>query len=112
MVFLIIAESLSFAGIGLLLNSCSAGYVTTEPVYTEYARPQPPSAFHVWKDGDWVYNRQTKVYVQNRGYWDKPHQNQSYRTGQWHSTPRGKYWEKGSWQKNEHSERMQNRRAR
>ena len=100
----------SLGGTGLLMNSCSAGYVATEPVYTEYSRPERPTEHHVWVDDNWVYDRQTNVYVQHNGYWSKPHQNQSYRSGQWQSTPRGKYWEKGHWERNDHQEKRHNRR--
>lgn len=99
----------SLAGIGLFLNSCMAGYVATEPTYSEYSRPQRPSDLHVWIDGDWVYNRSTHVYVQRNGYWEKPQQNRIYISGQWQSTPRGKYWEKGHWQKNTREENRRNR---
>jgi len=90
----------SLAGIGLFLNSCAAGYVATEPTYAEYSRPQRPSDLHVWIDGDWVYNRQSQIYVQNNGYWEKPQQNRAYVKGSWQSTPKGKSWEKGRWEKN------------
>lgn len=89
----------SLAGIGLFFNGCVAGYVATEPTYSEYSRPQRPSDLHVWIDGDWVFNRSTRVYVQRNGYWVQPQQNRIYVTGQWQTTPRGKYWSKGHWQK-------------
>jgi hypothetical protein len=90
----------SFVGMGLFVNSCSLGYVATEPVYVENARPARPSNLHVWIDGDWVYSRQTNAYARNSGYWEMPRQNRSYVSGQWQSGTRGKYWEKGHWQKN------------
>lgn len=89
----------SIAGMGLLLNSCAAGYVATVPTYHEYSRPQRPSDHHIWIDGNWIYNRQTHVYVQRNGYWQKPHQNQIYVSGHWKSTPRGHQWVSGKWQK-------------
>ena len=79
----------SLAGIVLFLNSCAAGYVATEPTYVEYSRPQRPSDLHVWIDGDWVFNRSTRVYVQKNGYWEQPRQNQTYVSGQWQTTPKG-----------------------
>ena len=91
----------SLAGIGLLFNSCAAGYVATVPVYNEYSRPQRPSDLHIWIDGNWVFNRQTRVYVQRNGYWQKPHQNQIYVSGHWQSTPRGHQWVSGKWQKHD-----------
>jgi len=99
----------SFAGIGLFMNSCMAGYVATEPTYTEYSRPERPSDLHVWIDGDWIYNQSSHVYVQNRGYWEKPQQNRIYIQGSWQSTPKGKHWTKGRW---ENKDRQQNRRSR
>lgn len=58
----------SLAGIGLLLNSCMAGYVATEPAYTVYARPPQPSNLHIWINGDWGWNSQRHMYVQKTGY--------------------------------------------
>ena len=89
----------SLAGIGLLLNSCFAGYVTTEPVYVEYARPARPSNVHIWINGDWAYNYHTHAYVQKTGYWVMPGQGRTYVSGQWQTTPRGKHWAPGRWQK-------------
>jgi len=99
----------SLAGIGLFFNGCMAGYVATEPTYSEYSRPQRPSDLHVWIDGDWVFNRQTQVYVQRNGYWMQPQQNRVYVSGHWQTTPRGKYWSKGRWQKNSRQENRHNR---
>jgi hypothetical protein len=89
----------SLAGMGLILNSCVAGYVAEEPGYVEYARPMRPSEQHIWIDGDWGWNNQTHVYVQRAGYWDKPRQGKSFVAGHWQSTPKGKSWSKGHWQK-------------
>jgi len=92
---------ISLAGVLLLLNACSTtGYVTTEPAYVEYTRPERPSNLHIWIDGDWQYNNQTHVYVQKNGYWSKPSQGRTYETGHWQSTPKGKSWSKGHWKKN------------
>ncbi len=90
----------SLAGIGLFMNSCMAGYVTSEPTYSEYSRPQRPSDVHVWIDGDWVYNQSSHVYVQKRGYWTRPQPNRIYIKGSWQSSSKGKHWEKGRWEKN------------
>jgi len=100
---------ISLTGIVLFLNSCAAGYVATEPTYSEYSRPQRPSDLHVWINGDWEYNRSTRAYVQRNGYWEQPQQNRTYVSGYWQSTPRGKYWAKGHWKKNG---RQQNRHSR
>ncbi len=102
------------AGFGTVLNSCVGGYITTEPAYVEYSRPQRPSETHIWIDGDWNWNNQTHVYVQKAGFWDRPRQGQSYVTGRWQTTSRGKSWSKGYWkkdgqQKNKHQNRQGNR---
>lgn len=99
----------SLAGIGLFLNSCMAGYIATEPAYSEYSRPQRPSELHVWIDGDWVYNRSTRVYVQRSGYWQQPRQGRVYVSGQWQSTPRGKYWSHGHWKKQNYNSKHDKR---
>lgn len=99
----------SIAGMGVLLNSCSTGYVATQPSYIEHARPDRPSNLHVWIDGDWSYNRQAHAYVQQKGYWKKPNPNRFYVSGQWETTPKGKYWNKGRWQKKEREENRHNR---
>jgi len=91
---------ISFAGVLLLLNSCSTtGYVATEPAYVEYTRPAPPSNIHVWVDGDWIYNRQTHVYVRQNGYWQKPNHGRTYVSGHWQVGPRGRSWAPGHWQR-------------
>jgi hypothetical protein len=90
----------SLVGIGLLFNACMAGYVATEPVYMETARPARHSDGQIWINGDWSYNRQTRVYVQPTGYWQNPNRGRTYVSGHWQSTPRGKYWAKGHWQHN------------
>lgn len=100
---------ISLAGIGLFFNACTAAYVATEPSYIEYSRPQQPSTFHIWIEGDWVYNRQTQMYVQNSGYWEKPVQGRTYVSGHWQTTPRGKYWSKGHWQRKAREENRHNR---
>ena len=38
----------SLAAMGLFLNSCMEGYVTTEPTYVEYSRPQRPHDDYIW----------------------------------------------------------------
>ena len=91
---------ISLAGVLLLLNSCSTtGYVATEPLYVEYTRPAAPSNIHVWVDGDWIYNRQTHVYVRQNGYWQKPSNGRTYVSGHWQVGPRGRSWAPGHWQK-------------
>lgn len=99
----------SMAGMGLFLNSCAAGYVATEPTYAEYSRPQRPSDLYVWVDGNWVYNRSSRGYVQERGNWQKPQPNRVYQKGYWQSGPKGKSWKKGYWQKKGREENRHNR---
>ncbi|HAG16158.1 MAG TPA: hypothetical protein DCG69_06480 [Bacteroidales bacterium] len=99
----------SVAAMGLFFNSCVAGYVTTEPSYVEYSRPQRPNDSYVWVDGDWVYNRSSNVYVQKNGYWVQPRQERVYVTGHWQSTPRGKHWVPGQWQKKNSNGKSQKR---
>lgn len=89
----------SLAGMGLFLNSCVAGYVATEPTYMEVTRPPRPSDNHVWINGDWSWNRQTRVYVQKDGYWDKPNQGRTFVSGHWQTSSRGYAWAPGHWQK-------------
>jgi hypothetical protein len=94
----------SLAGIGLLFNSCVAGYVETEPSYVVINRPAQPSNVHVWIDGGWGWSNQSHGYVQRTGYWDKPRQGHTYVSGHWQSSPKGKYWENGRWEKhNDHN---------
>jgi hypothetical protein len=83
----------------MVLNSCFAGFVATEPSYVEYSRPERPSTQYIWIDGDWGWNYQTHVYVQKAGYWDRPRQGQSYQPGHWQSNAKGKSWSNGRWQK-------------
>lgn len=87
-----------FAGIGLFLNSCMSGYVGSEPVYIEYARPAQPGNLYIWIAGDWGWNNQSNVYVRKPGNWEKPRQGQTYVSGHWQSTTKGKYWSNGYWQ--------------
>jgi hypothetical protein len=88
-----------FTGIGIVLNSCMAGYIASEPTYTEYARPQRLNEIQIWIDGDWNWNYRTHAYVQKAGYWEQPRQGQSYVAGRWQTTQHGKSWTKGYWQK-------------
>lgn len=89
-------------------SGCFAGYIESEPAYVEYSRPVRPSATYIWIDGDYSWNIQKHVYVQQKGYWQKPRNGQSYVSGQWYSTPKGKSWNKGHWQKD--NNRKSNRR--
>ena len=99
--FRMLIYATGLAGIGLLFNSCMAGYVASEPSYVEYSRPQRSNESQIWIGGDWNYNRQTHVYVQNNGYWENPRRGQTYTSGYWQTSPQGKSWTKGRW----HSEK-------
>lgn len=100
-----------FIGLAWILNSCYGGYVASEPDYVDYARPQRQYDNQIWIDGDWGWNRQSHVYVQRAGYWDRPRQGQSYVKGNWQTTQRGKTWNKGHWQKDvqQNNNRQNNR---
>lgn len=97
------------AGIGFLATNCSTGYVASEPVYIESARPERPSNLHVWIDGDWVYSRHNHAYVKHNGYWQKSSQNRTYVAGHWESTPRGNYWAPGRWERSGNKAKRQYR---
>ena len=95
---------IGFAGIALCFNSCMAGYVASEPAYVENIRPLQPSPLHIWIDGGWLFNRQSHMYVQKVGYWEKPVQGRSYVSGHWQKTQHGSYWVSGRWQRQGHGE--------
>jgi len=88
----------SIASLGFSLNSCTTGYVATEPTYIENTRPARPSNVHIWVDGNWVYSRQTRAYTRHDGYWQRPNHGRTYVSGHWQSSPRGQYWVQGRWQ--------------
>ena len=98
-----------FVAIGLCINACMAGYVATEPVYMEVARPPRPGQAYIWIDGGWAWSRQSHNYVQKRGYWEKPNQRQTYVPGHWESTPKGHYWVPAHKQKQSRREDNRNR---
>jgi hypothetical protein len=95
-----------FTGISIIFNSCAAGYVSSEPGYVEYDRPQQPGGTYIWIDGGWRWDTRSHIYVQRPGYWERPRprQHRSYIKGYWESTPRGKYWHKGHWQREQRQE--------
>jgi hypothetical protein len=41
----------------LFFNACSPGYVASEPTALVVVRPPSPGRNHIWRDGDWSYNR-------------------------------------------------------
>lgn len=87
------------AGITIVFTSCVGGYVASEPSYGYYERPARPSESHIWISGDWGWNSHSRAYVQKTGYWDRPRPGQVYVEGSWRTTPQGKSWSKGRWQK-------------
>ena len=91
-------------GIPICFDSCIPGYILSEPVYVEHARPPQPSNFHIWIDGDWVYHPQAHAYVKKEGYWKKPAPNRTYVSGYWQTTQRGHSWSPGHWQNQRHKQ--------
>lgn len=89
----------SLVGLGLFLNSCSTGYVSTTPTYVQGIRPANPGNGYIWVNDDWAYNRQSKVYVQNNGNWQKQRPRKTFVPGHWEATPRGNYWVASRWQR-------------
>jgi hypothetical protein len=88
-----------FIGMGFFFNSCIAGYVDTEPTYVEGIRPAAPSYTSIWIDGDWVYNRQNRVYARQEGHWGRPVQGKVYVAGRWEVSSKGRHWTPGRWQR-------------
>jgi hypothetical protein len=88
----------SLAGAALLFNSCTAGYVASEPSYMQYDRPGRPDDYSIWISGDWNWNSSSRIYYQSNGYWEKPRPGKTYMPGHWDSSPKGKKWSKGYWQ--------------
>ena len=92
LVFLIVlAAFVSF------VDACAPAYVRDQPSSRNFDRPQRPSDAHVWRDGDWVWNRQSRTYHQRNGSWAKPRNGRSYRQGHWNTNRRGQYWVRGQW---------------
>lgn len=82
---------------GLSFNACRPAYVTVKPTHAKIERPISPSINHVWIDGDWVYNRRSRAYIRNDGYWAKPNRGRTYTQGKWKSSRKGDYWVRGRW---------------
>ena len=89
----------SLVGMGLFFNSCIGGYIATEPSYVETVRPERPSNLHVWIDGDWIYNRQTRAYSHNEGSWQQPRPGRVFVSGHWQTTAKGRRWAPGKWRR-------------
>lgn len=79
------------------LHSCSPAYVSSQPSYSEEVRPMSPSNSHVWVGENWIYNRQTRSYNHNNGYWALPNRGKTYQQGKWNNNRNGYYWSRGRW---------------
>jgi hypothetical protein len=90
---------ISLAGLLIFFNSCSAGYVSEEPIYREGLRPQRPSDGYIWIEGNWYWNNQSRSYNRRDGYWARPHHGQRYESGHWIKTERGYRWVPGRWRR-------------
>ena len=88
---------IAFIGFALFFNACAPGYVATQPTEREMTRPARPNGNYVWINGEWVWQRQTRTYIQRNGVWAAPNRGRSYTPGHWNSTPRGHQWRKGYW---------------
>jgi len=84
-------------GIVLTFVECSPNYVRTQPTYQEGFRPTQPSNNHVWVDGNWNYNRQSRSYNRSSGFWSMPNRGRRYQAGHWGNNNRGYYWNRGRW---------------
>ena len=93
-------------GASVTFNSCVGGYVATEPSYNEiYNRPASPGIGYIWIDGDWRWNHRSRIYVHDHGYWTRPRSGRSYESGHWYSGPRGQYWVRGRWNRDNEASR-------
>jgi hypothetical protein len=93
LIFLIV-----LAGIVALFDACRPVYVRSQPSSSmNLDRPKRPSETHVWRDGDWVWSRQSRAYNQTHGSWTMPKRGRSYRQGHWETNRRGQYWVRGQW---------------
>ncbi len=88
---------LSLIGVLSLFSSCSAGYVTQEPEYQYYDRPQSPGREYIWIDGGWNWNSRSNSYIQTNGNWKKHKQGRVYRQGHWKRNKFGSQWVRGSY---------------
>lgn len=85
---------ISLVGILPFFMACSAGYVTEEPVYQTYNRPQRPSNDYIWIDGGWNWNSRTNSYIQINGNWEKNNQGRKHKQGHWERNEHGSRWVK------------------
>lgn len=81
----------------IFTNACSSRYVDREPAIIEVAIPPRPSNNHIWIGNNWVYQRQSRNYTQQNGYWVVPDRGRTYTQGHWNVTPKGHRWVNGRW---------------
>ncbi|MBP6757638.1 MAG: YXWGXW repeat-containing protein [Flavobacterium sp.] len=86
----------SLVAIVSVFSACSVGYVTEEPVYQVYNRPQRPGNNYIWIEGGWSWNSRTNTYVQNNGRWVREDQGRRHKQGHWEKNQNGSRWVKGS----------------
>lgn len=79
----------------LVISACSAGYVESEPSYSESPRPQSPNASYIWINGNWEWGN--NHYTHRNGYWEKPRKGRTYTQGHWDHGNKGHHWTKGKW---------------
>lgn len=83
---------ISMVAILSFFNSCSVGYVSEEPVYHTYDRPQRPSTDYIWIEGGWTWNSQSRTYTQVNGTWERPNQGRRHKQGHWEKNQHGSRW--------------------
>lgn len=83
---------ISLVGILSIFNACSVGYVSEEPVYQTYNRPQRPSNDYIWIEGGWTWNTQSRSYTQVNGTWVRQDQGRKHRQGHWERNEHGSRW--------------------
>ena len=94
----IFTNSILFLLATFLLMSCSGiGIVRTEPMYVEIERPRQPSSAHIWIEGDWIWQKDSRTYSNNHGRWELPQRSKKFTPGHWETRRKGKYWIHGRW---------------
>ena len=86
----------SMVGLVSLFNSCSVHYVSEEPMYLTYHRPQRPSNDYIWVDGGWSWNSGTRTYTQVNGNWQRHDNGRKHKQGHWEKNKHGSRWVNGS----------------
>lgn len=95
-----VIQLITVAVIALFMQSCKTnGYVAVRPASIETVRPVRPGVNHVWVDGDWRWDRQTRHYNWHSGYWHAPYRGHIYTPGRWQTTERGHRWVAGRWRR-------------